>query len=214
MHLENKILLNLAQQYGTPVYIYNGNLIRQRYRELYSLIPYPKLQIHYAMKANYNPGILKLLAQEGASIDAVSPGDCLLALKCGFSPERILYTANNFTNEEMDLVAKLGITFNIGSLSELSRYGEKYPNTHICLRFNPAVVAGAHKHIQTGGDLTKFGILLEDVNKAIEIVNKHNLPLLPNQFAHAASAHEDPKQSVSYAAHPLTKRALPIKSWG
>ena len=175
MPLTNSRLTTLAQKYGTPLYVYDGDLIKQRYQELYQFIPYPKLQIYYAMKANYNPAILKLLFQQGACIDTVSPAECLLCLKIGFRPEQLLFTANSFTDDDMKLIQEKGILFNIGSLSELNRYGQNYPGSRVCLRFNPAVLAGGHEKIMTAGDLTKFGILLTDLPQVLDLVNKHHL---------------------------------------
>ena len=75
MQIPQQQLITLAQKYQTPLYVYDGDLIKKRYHELYKFIPYNKLKIYYAMKANYNLAILKLLEQENARIDAVSPGD-------------------------------------------------------------------------------------------------------------------------------------------
>jgi len=169
------MLINLANEYGTPLYVYDGDLILQRYKELYEFIQYPKLKILYAMKANYNFNILKMLNENGAYLDTVSPGDILLALKAGFSPEKLLFTANNLTDEEVNTVHSLGVLFNIDSLSRLEKYGMQFSGSDICLRFNPDVVAGENEKVQTGGDLTKFGILLKDLNKVLEIVRKYNL---------------------------------------
>ncbi|MDD5600118.1 MAG: hypothetical protein PHV82_19390, partial [Victivallaceae bacterium] len=119
MSLNRNLLLELAREYGTPLYVYDGDMIVQRYRELYDFIKWPGLKIHYAMKANYNLCILNALQAAGAGIDAVSPGDVMLALKAGFPPDRIIYTANNVTDEEMRQVKSLGVLFNIGSLSRL-----------------------------------------------------------------------------------------------
>lgn len=173
--LPREQLLELAAQYGTPLYVYNGDLIIQRYQELFRYIPWQKLRILYAMKANYNPGILRLLQPQNCWLDTVSPAEVLLAKKIGFSEDRILYTANNMTAREVEQVHQAGVLLNIGSLSELERYGKSYPGSRVCLRLNPDVVAGAHKKIQTGGKITKFGILLEDVNRAREIVARHGL---------------------------------------
>lgn len=174
MKLENKLLIDLAKEYGTPLYVYDGDWIAKRYKQIFEVIKYP-MKILYAMKANYNLGILKLLKDLGASIDTVSPGEVLLALKAGFSPEQIMFTANNIPAEEMKAVAKTGVFFNLGSLSELERYGKLFPGTKVCLRINPAVVAGAHAKIQTGGDLTKFGILMDDIEAAAKIADQYNL---------------------------------------
>lgn len=176
--MENQQLINLAQKYNTPLYIYNGDLIKQRYQELKNCFLYEKTKLFYAMKANYNLAILKLLEKEGANIDAVSLGDILLALKAGFTSDRILFTANNITDKEMYQVQKLGILFNIGSLSRLEKYGKAYPQSKVCVRFNPDIVAGHHERVRTGGDASKFGILLEKVDQVISLANKHNLKIV------------------------------------
>ena len=178
MGINNNMLIELARKYGTPLYVYDGDLIIQRYNELYNFIKWPKLKIFYAMKANYNFAILKLLNENKAYLDTVSPGEVLLALRAGFTPDRILYTANNMTDEEVKYVKSLGVLFNIDSISRLERYGRIFSGDKICLRFNPNVVAGAHKKIQTGGDLTKFGILLKDIEKVKSIVKKFNLKVV------------------------------------
>ncbi|MDD5727270.1 MAG: diaminopimelate decarboxylase [Victivallales bacterium] len=175
MSLDRNLLLKLAREYGTPLYVYDGDLILRRYRELYDFIAYPKLKIHYAMKANYNFRLLRELRAAGAGIDAVSPGDVLLALKAGFSPADIIYTANNVTDDEVRQVRATGVLMNIGSLSRLEKFGSEFPGSEICLRFNPDVVDGEHAKLRTGGDLTKFGILLRDVEKVREIVARRNL---------------------------------------
>lgn len=171
-------LLKVAKKYGTPLFVYDGDLIKQRYNELYDFIKWPRLKIFFAMKANYNVAILKLLLNEGASLDTVSPGDVLLALKVGFPKNRILYTANNLTDKEMKMVADKGILMNIGSLSRLEKYGKAYPNSEVCLRFNPEVIAGAFEKIQTAGALTKFGILMDDISKVKKIIKKYNLKVI------------------------------------
>ncbi|MFT4303680.1 MAG: diaminopimelate decarboxylase [Candidatus Woesearchaeota archaeon] len=178
MVLQKEKLQKYAKKYGTPLYVYDGDLIKQRYNELHKFITWPKLKIFYAMKANYNVHILNLLKEQGANIDAVSPGDVLLATKLGFKKEQILYTANHLTEDEMHLVAKQGILMNLGSLSRLEKYGKSYPGTKICLRFNTDVVAGEFWKIKTGGELTKFGILMQDVNKVKEIIVKYNLTVV------------------------------------
>ncbi|UDQ98919.1 diaminopimelate decarboxylase [Lentisphaerota bacterium WC36G] len=178
MSISNEVLLQAVKDFGTPLYIYDGDMVVQRYKELYDFIPWPKLKIHYAMKSNYNFELLKLLNDANASLDTVSPAEIMLALKAGFSKDRIIYTANNMTEEEVDCVQSLGVLMNLGSLSRLEKYGKKYPRSKICLRFNPDVVDGEHASLMTGGDLTKFGILLQDVDKVKEIIKKYDLTVV------------------------------------
>jgi len=175
---ENRILIHLAKKYDTPLYVYNGDLILHRYRELFDVITWPKLKILYAMKANYNTGILNLLLKYGAWLDTVSPAEVYLALKLGYPKERILYTSNNITDAEMREVKKLDVLMTIGSLSRLEKYGKTFPGTEVCLRFNPDVVAGSHAYVQTAGHLTKFGILMQDVTKVRQITRHYNLKVV------------------------------------
>ena len=91
--IDRENLLKAAGEYSTPLYIYDADKMIQCYRDLYDFIKWPKLKIHYAMKANYNFRLLQLLNEEGAGLDTVSPGDVIMALKAGFTPDRIIYTA-------------------------------------------------------------------------------------------------------------------------
>ena len=176
--ITNDKFVELARTYGTPLFVYDGDLMLERYRELFSFIPCRRLHIHYALKANYNPALLTLLRDAGSGIDAVSPGEVALALALGFSPDRIIYTANNMTDAEFDRVMKTGVTVNIGSLSRLKKCADKYPGSRICLRFNPDVCDGDNAMTMTGGDLTKFGILLADADEAARIAGSGNLHII------------------------------------
>lgn len=178
MHLDNEFFMELAEKYGTPLYVYNGDLVVKRYRELFDFIDFPGLKILYAMKANYNYHILRLLEKENAFLDTVSPGEVLLALRVGFTPDRILYTANNMTDDEMFFVKELGVLFNIDSCSRLEKYGKAFPGNEVCLRFNPDVMAGFHENVMTGGAITKFGILPDELERVLDIVEKYDLKVV------------------------------------
>ena len=171
--LNSDFLLKLAAEYDTPLYVYDGDMAVERYRDLYRFIPYDRLKVCCAMKANYNPGLLTLLRDAGAGLDTVSPGEVHMALALGFPKERIIYTANNMTDEEFEEVLATGVLMNIGSLSRLEKIAEKHPGMRLCLRFNPDVCDGDNVKTMTGGDLTKFGILLE----AVEAVSYTHLTL-------------------------------------
>ncbi|MBQ4107261.1 MAG: diaminopimelate decarboxylase [Lentisphaeria bacterium] len=202
---DSEQLLKLAQQYGTPLYVYDGDGVVQHYRALFDFIPWPRLRVHYALKANYNPMLLKLLGEAGASIDAVSPGEVHLALQLGFPKERILFTANNLTDAEFDEVRDLGVLMNIGSLSRLAKAADRAPGMAVCLRFNPDVMDGDNEKTMTGGDLTKFGILLEDIGRVLEIVRRGNLRVVGlhehtgSGLQHTESVFRSMKQLMSVA---------------
>ncbi len=176
--LDREVLLQAAEQHGTPVYVYDADKMLKCYHDLYDFIKWPKLKVHYAMKANYNFRLLQLLNEAGAGLDTVSPGDVIMALKAGFPKENIIYTANNMTDAEVAMVKEMGVLMNIGSLSRLEKFGKQYPGSEVCIRFNPDVVDGAHAKIMTGGDLTKFGILMEDVDKVVEMAAKYDLKIV------------------------------------
>ncbi len=173
-----EILTTIAEEFGTPTYIYDLDQIKTQYDLFKSAFPWPGLSICYAMKANYNRDILRYLSCLGAGIDAVSPGDLYMAQSCGIDTANIIYTANNMTDQEMNEVVATGVLMNIGSLSRLEKYAQSFPHTRICLRFNPDVVDGGHEKIKTGGNLTKFGILLEDVDKTLALVRKYELRVI------------------------------------
>jgi len=176
--MNNAQLLELAKRYGTPLFVYDGDTIRSRYRDLFRFIPYPGLRVHYALKANYNPAILTLLRDEGAGIDAVSPAEVAYALRLGFDPARIIYTANNMTDAEFERVFQTGVVMNLGSLSRLKKVAAQHPGATLCLRFNPDVCDGDSAATMTGGDLTKFGILLDDVAEVVRVVRAGNLRIV------------------------------------
>ena len=178
MSLSRDILIRAAAEYGTPLFVYDGDAVIQHYRSLYDYIPWPQLRIHYAMKANYNYQLLRRLSAVGACIDAVSPGDVVMARKAGFPVDRILYTANNMTEAEMAAVHAAGVLMNIGELSRLEKFGQAFPGSRVCVRFNPDVKDGDSKNTMTGGDLTKFGILLEQADRVVAIARNYQLHIV------------------------------------
>lgn len=175
--LTRTTLINAAAEHGTPLYLYDLNRVTDNYRRLFQLIQWPSLGIFYAMKANYNFHLLQALNREGAGIDAVSPAEIHMALKAGFPVERILYTANNMTEAEMGEVHQTGVLMNIDTLSTLEKYGRLFPGSDVCVRFNPDVKDGENEKIMTGGNLTKFGILLDDADQVQNIASRYGLKI-------------------------------------
>ena len=168
----------ITSGYKTPFYLYDGDTMLERYKDLFNYIKYDRLKLFYAMKANHNPALLKLLYKAGGGIDAVSIAEVILAQKIGFPNEKIIYTANNITDDEMHEIHSKGVLMNIGSISRLKKFSSAFPGSDVCLRFNPDVVAGAHAKIQTGGDTSKFGILLDDAAEAALICKKNNIKVV------------------------------------
>ena len=161
-----------AQKFGTPVYIYNMERIVENYRVIKAafLNEGIKARIHYAMKANSNPLILKALNTEGAWIDAVSPNEAELAMQCGFHKNRILFTGTSASDDDLKRISEMGLETNADSLSHLRRLAKISPaNRKISFRVNPDVGAGLHEHTITAGKFVKFGITEEKVMEAVKL---------------------------------------------
>jgi len=168
-------LLEITNQFGTPTYVYDEQIIRQQCQLLKKHLTGINTRLLYAMKANSHPAILEIIRSEGFGIDAVSPGELYLAQKVGFSPEEILYTANNITDDEMHLTQKAGVLLNVGELSRLERFGQSYSGGNICIRLNPQIGSGHHEHVVTAGKTTKFGIPVHEISKVLEIAKTYNI---------------------------------------
>ena len=167
----------LAEKYGTPLYIYRENAIRESFRSLKDAFPGIRTRIHYAVKANSNPWILKILLEEGAWADVVSPGEIYLALYSGFPAERLLFTQNSVSDEEMKFALEKKVRINVESISQLKRLKKFAPGTDISIRFNIYVGAGHHSHVITGGPESKFGIDWDKTDEVKKIISNGGLNL-------------------------------------
>ncbi|MDZ7613948.1 MAG: hypothetical protein U5K51_09830 [Flavobacteriaceae bacterium] len=126
--MNNELLLGLAFKYGCPLYVYDAEKIISQYHRLRNAFgPIRKPEINYAVKANSNISMLKLLKSLGANIDCVSIGEVLLGLEAGFNPKQISYTPNGVSFAELAEVAELGVKINVDNLQILEAFGEKYP---------------------------------------------------------------------------------------
>jgi diaminopimelate decarboxylase len=168
----------LVKKYGSPLYVYDAEIIKRQYRSLVDNIKYDKLKIHFACKANTNITLLKILKKEGCNIEAVSKGEIVAALEAGFTSEQIIYTCSYVTKEELRFVIEKRIMINIDSLTQLQRFGEIKPGGKVSLRLNQGIGAGHHEHNITGGPDSKFGIDISQIDEAKEIAKKYNLHIV------------------------------------
>ncbi len=166
----------IAKKFGTPVYVYDEEAIRFKYRELFESISYLNLKIHYSMKANSNLGILAILREEGANVSAVSPGEAMIALKAGFKPEQIMFAPASATDEEMKFAISRKIRVICDSASQLERYGKLNPRSKAAIRINTAIGAGNDRAI-TGGQHSKFGIWVGYAEQAKAVADKYGLKI-------------------------------------
>jgi diaminopimelate decarboxylase len=169
--MKNETLLNIAKEFGCPVYVYNANKIETQYKRLTSAFSKVKhLKINYAVKALSNISVLKMMKKLGAGIDTVSIQEVKLGLAVGFNPQSIIYTPNGVSLEEIETVAKLGVQINIDNLSILEQFGTKHPKTPVCVRINPHVMAGGNTNISVGHIDSKFGISIHQIPHLLRIV--------------------------------------------
>ncbi len=169
---------DLIEEFGSPLYVYNESIFRERIRELKNLVKYPKFHVSYSSKANSNLALLQIANEEGICIDAMSDGEILFALAAGFSTDKIFYIPNNVSAKEMQLAIDRDILISVDSLSQLETYGKINSGGKVAIRFNPGVGLGHHATVVTGGKQTKFGVNEEYVNEAKEILAKYNLKLV------------------------------------
>ena len=164
-------LLDVASEYGNPVYVYDSEKIASQYQRLINAFrSVGDLRINYATKALSNISILKLMKQLGSGLDTVSIQEVQLGLAAGFEPQAIIYTPNGVSLKEIEAVAKMGVQINIDNLSLLEQFGTRHPKTPVCIRINPHVMAGGNSNISVGHIDSKFGISIHQIPHLLRIV--------------------------------------------
>lgn len=156
----------------TPFYYYDMQLLSDTLDAIKSAAPEAEYCVHYAVKANSNPEILKLIAANGLGADCVSQGEIKAALNAGFPAEKIVFAGVGKSDSEIDFAIDNGIgCFNVESMPELQLINEMAMNkdrvVDVALRVNPNIDAHTHHYITTGLEENKFGIALEMLEKAI-----------------------------------------------
>ncbi|WP_185877135.1 diaminopimelate decarboxylase [Blattabacterium cuenoti] len=156
----NEQLIKLANKYGTPLYIYDTCKIKKQYQKmLYAFKNIKKnFLINYACKANTNLNILKFLQKLGSGLDTVSIQEIEIGLKAGFLQNKIIYTPNCVSINEIKKAVELGVKINLDNISILEQFGEYFPNYSIGIRINPHIMAGSNPKISVGHIDSKFGI--------------------------------------------------------
>lgn len=187
LYCEDLPLAPLAREFGTPLYVYSANAWRANYRRLAAAFAPLKPLICFAVKANFNLTLLRLLKAEGAGFDIVSGGELYRALRVGADPAHIVFAGVGKTDKEMveALEARIG-WFNVESADELARLNvlatARGQTATVALRLNPGVEPDTHHHIQTGGSGSKFGL---PIPEALTLVQQHlEFPALRFRGAH------------------------------
>ena len=169
--MKTQDLLQLVEEFGSPLYVYDAEKIEQQYQRLTKAFSkVENFKVHYAVKALSNISILKVLKQLGSGLDTVSYEEVQLGLHAGFEPQSIMYTPNGVSLEEIEQVAKLGVQINIDNLSILEQFGALHPKIPVCVRINPHVMAGGNANISVGHIDSKFGISIHQLPHLLRIV--------------------------------------------
>lgn len=175
-NMNSKDLLQLTEQFGAPLYVYDADKITSQYKKLTNAFKgVPSLKLNYAAKALSNVSILRLLNSLGSGLDTVSIQEVKLGLLAGFKPESIIFTPNGVSLEEIEEAAALGVQVNIDNLSILEQFGSKHPDIPVCIRINPHVMAGGNSNISVGHIDSKFGISVHQIPHLLRIVELTNM---------------------------------------
>lgn len=180
LHCESASLTRLAQQYGTPLYVYSGTTIQERFREFDGAFRSVPHTVCYSVKANSNLSILKMLASMGAGFDVVSGGELERVLNADKKAvSRVVFSGVGKTAAEMDLALKSGIlVFNLESEAELEVLAERAAKlrktARIAFRVNPDVLAKTHPYITTGMREHKFGVPIADARRLYNLAAQYD----------------------------------------
>src|SRR3979490_1344274 len=167
---ENTALTDIAEQYGTPAYVYSKAALVENFSAYADMCKGRDALVCYAMKANSNLAVLNLLARYGAGFDLVSGGELLRVIAAGGDPKKCLFSGVGKSRDEMKLALSPDILcFNVESIGELHRLnevaGEMGKIAPVSLRVNPDVDAKTHPYIATGLKESKFGVAYEDAER-------------------------------------------------
>ena len=174
--IANEQLIDIANRFGTPVYVYHAETIAAQYKKLQDAFKDHPTRFFYACKALTNINILKYIKSLGACIDCVSINEVKLALKAGFEADSILFTPNCVDFDEIVAARELNVNINIDNISILERFGNKYGNSYpVCIRINPHIEAGGNYKISTGHIDSKFGISIHQMRHIERIVKTTKL---------------------------------------
>jgi diaminopimelate decarboxylase len=169
-------LWSLADQFGTPLWVYDAATIRQRIAQVSNFDT-----VRFAQKACSNIHILKLMREQGVKVDAVSRGEILRALAAGYQaggePSEIVFTADLFDADTLACVVEHGVPVNAGSIDMLHQLGQASPGHAVWLRINPGFGHGHSNKTNTGGEHSKHGIWHTDLPAALAAIKQHGLKL-------------------------------------
>lgn len=177
----------LLQMFGSPIYVYYEGILRRRCRDMKAfegkiksaLYNNVDVSMHYSIKANSQPAIVKIVKDEGLKVDCMSPGEYDIGRICGFKPEEMLYVCNNIKVSEMKTAYQYGVLICLDSISQLETFGKDNTGAEVMVRINPGVNGVGHSDkVNTAGKKTKFGTSEENLPKLIDVAERYNLRII------------------------------------
>ena len=168
----------LLARFGSPLYVYNEQILRRCCRDMQSIMDYPRFTANYSIKANANLKLLQIAREEGMYADAMSPGEIFFLEQAGYRSEQIFFVPNNVSDDELRYALDRQILTSLDSLDQIARLGRLAPGTRIAIRINPGVGAGHHEKVVTGGKKTKFGIAIEQLPEARRLAESFRLRIV------------------------------------
>lgn len=171
-------LVALAERFGTPLYVYHAEKIKEQYSKLTSGFSALDTRFFFACKALTNINILKYIHSLGCGIDCSSINEVKLALHADVPPQKILYTSNGIAFDEIEEAVQYGVHINIDSLSNLEKFGKKFGHAYpVGVRIRPNILAGGNLKISTGHEKSKFGIPVDQLSLLKNTIAQYNIQI-------------------------------------
>jgi diaminopimelate decarboxylase len=173
----------LGREHGTPLYVYDLVRIEEQARSLVGAFERAgaPFRLRYALKAQREPEVLAFIRALGfVGLDVCSPLEIELGKANGWRPQELSFTGTNLSERDLDAIVPSGVHVNLDLLSQLDRFGRRAPGSTVGIRFNPRIGASSrqHEHLYTGEERpSKFGILEDQLDRALEIARAHDLSL-------------------------------------
>jgi len=172
-------LETIAKEFGTPLYVYDGEKITNQILTLMKAFEKVPLKIKYATKALTNISILKLVKRAGGEVDAVSLEEVKICLEAGYEGKDVMYTPSGVSMDEIKEVVGLGAMINLDSISILEQFGQAFGDSvPVCIRINPHIMAGGNAKISVGHIASKFGISIQQLDEILEVVARYQMKVI------------------------------------
>ncbi|WP_420152989.1 diaminopimelate decarboxylase [Siphonobacter sp.] len=177
--IQNQKVTDLAERFGTPLYVYDGDKIIQQIQSIHQAFAGIDLKIKYACKALTSLAVLKLMRKYGVDLDVVSPQELQIGLLAGYAGNQMNFTPSGVSFDEIEFAVEQGAFVNLDNLDVLEKFGQKYGSSKPCMiRVKPNVAAGGNAKIMTAHEGSKFGIDIRQKAEILALVEKYDLKIV------------------------------------